>query len=213
MNFLRKHWYDVGAFLTVIVSMYIFTNHSILTSYQTLMWLSLVSLFLHQLEEYRIVGTFPGMINSMMFKSKRPDRYPLNTNSAFYVNVVVGWAAYFLAAILAEKAIWLGIATMVVSAGNVMAHTFLFNIKGKTFYNPGMATSWLLFVPCTYYFISIVHSNHLANITEYGIGIFLGLVMNIVGVFKLIQWMADENTTYIFSERNMLRIDRQKSFS
>ena len=211
MNILRKHWYDVGAFLAVLVSVYIFTNQGNLTNYQILIWLSLVSRFLHQLEEYRIVGTFPGMINSLMFKSKRPDRYPLNTNSAFYVNVVVGWTSYFLAAVFAEKAIWLGIATMVVSAGNVMAHTFLFNIKGKTFYNPGMATSWLLFVPCTYYFISIVHSNHLATITDYGIGIFLGLVMNVIGVFKLIQWMANENTTYIFSESNMLPIDRQKS--
>ncbi|MBL0009004.1 MAG: hypothetical protein IPP25_17995 [Saprospiraceae bacterium] len=59
-----------------------------------------------------------------MFKSKMPDRYPLNTNSAFYVNVVVGWTSHFLAAVLAEKAIWLGIATMVVSVGNALAHTF-----------------------------------------------------------------------------------------
>lgn len=211
MNLLRKHWYDLGAFFAVIVSIFVFTNHNNLTNYQTLMWLSLVSLFLHQLEEYRIVGTFPGMLNSSLFNSKTPDRFPLNTNTSFYINVTVGWTSYLLAAIFAEKAIWLGIATIIVSVGNVIAHTALFNIKGKTLYNAGMATSWLLFVPCVYFFISIIHTHHLATTTDYFIGIALGLIMNIVGVLKVIDWMADENTTYIFPNRNLLPKDRKKN--
>ncbi|MBP6185944.1 MAG: HXXEE domain-containing protein [Saprospiraceae bacterium] len=209
MNLLRNNWFDFGAVLAVIVFGYVFLRHHDMTDYQILMWLSLVSLFMHQMEEYRIVGTFPGMINSMMFKSKMPDRYPLNTNSSFFVNVVVGWTVYFLAAVLAESAIWLGMATMMISAGNVMAHTFLFNIKGKTLYNPGMATSWLFFVPAVYFFVTIVQANHLATTTDYMIGIGLGLVLNVVGVFKLIQWLADENTRYVFSERHMLPQDRK----
>lgn len=211
MNLLRKNWYDFGAFLSIIVCIYVFINYSSLTNYQTLMWLSLVSLFLHQLEEYRIVGTFPGMVNSVMFNSKMPDRYPLNANTSFYVNVVVGWTAYFLAAILAEKAIWLGIATIMVSIGNTVAHTIVFNIKGKTLYNAGLATSWLLFVPCLYFFVSIIHTNNLATNTDYFIGISLGLILNIVGILKLIEWMADENTTYIFPYRNLLPKDRKKN--
>src|SRR3982751_4460196 len=123
MNWLRKHWYDLGGFLSLIVFIYLFISHKNLTGYQILMWLSLISLFLHQLEEYRIAGTFPGMVNTVMYASKIPDRYPLNANTAFYVNVVIGWTFYFLAAILAEKAIWLGIATIMVSIGNVVAHT------------------------------------------------------------------------------------------
>lgn len=175
------------------------------------MWLSLVSLFLHQLEEYRIVGTFPGMVNSSLFNSKMPDRYPLNTNTSFYVNVVIGWTIYFLAAVLAERAIWLGIATIIVSIGNIIVHSTFFNIKGKTFYNAGMATSWLLFVPCAYFFISIIHTNHLAMTTDYFIGIALGIIFNVVGVLKLIDWMADKNTTYAFEERNLLPKDRNKN--
>lgn len=56
MDLLRKNWYDLGAFHPVIVSIYIFLSHSNFTNYKTLMWLSLVSLFLHQLEEYRVAG-------------------------------------------------------------------------------------------------------------------------------------------------------------
>ena len=210
MNLLRKHWYDLGAFLAVIVSIFIFKNYNNLTNYQTLMWLSLISLFLHQLEEYRIVGTFPGMLNSVLFHSKMPDRFPLNTNTSFYINVFVGWASYFLAAIFAERAIWLGIATILVSIGNIIAHTILFNIKGKTLYNAGMATSCFLFVPCAYFFISIIYTNHLATTTDYFIGIALGITLNVVGVLKMIDWMADKNTQYIFPDRNMLLKDRNK---
>jgi hypothetical protein len=118
---------------------------------------SLVTLFFHQLEEYRIAGTFPGMINHVMFHSEMPDRYPLNSNTALIVNVVIGWLFYFLAALLGEKAIWLGLAIILVSLGNFIAHTFPFNIKGKTLYNAGMITSWIFFVPCIYFFFRIVY--------------------------------------------------------
>ncbi|MBK8982666.1 MAG: HXXEE domain-containing protein [Ignavibacteria bacterium] len=204
MNLLRKHWYDIGAVLSVIVGIYVFLYHGHLTSYQTLMWVSLVSLFLHQVEEYRIPGTFPGMVNTVMYHSEMPDRYPLNTNTAFYVNAAIGWTVYFLAAVFAEKAVWLGIATIMISIGNTIAHTFIFNIKGRTFYNAGLVTCWLLFAPCIYFFFSIIQSDRLADTADYCIGIALGIILNVVGILKLIDWMADKNTAYIFSRRNLL---------
>lgn len=147
MKFLRNHWYDLAAILSVIVLSFVYFDFQHLTDYQVIMWLSLVSLFFHQLEEYRIAGTFPGMLNTAMFRSSMPDGYPLNTNTAFLINVVIGWLLYFLAALFAEKVIWLGIATILISFGNIIAHTFLFNIKEKTFYNAGMISCWLFFAP------------------------------------------------------------------
>lgn len=210
MNLLRNNWYDLGAFLSVIISIYIFISHNNWTSYETLMWLSLISLFLHQSEEYRVAGTFPGMVNTVMYNSKMPDRYPLNTNTAFFINVVVGWTFYFLAVILGEKAIWLGIATILVSVGNIIAHTIVFNFKGKTIYNAGLITCWLLFMPCVYFFVLIINNNHLATNMDYCIGIPLGIIFNTVGILKLIDWMADKNTKYIFNDRNLLPKDRKK---
>jgi hypothetical protein len=211
MNALRKNWYDYGGLLAALLAIYILLNRNSLTNYQLLMWLSLLSLFLHQLEEYRIVGTFPGMVNSVMYNSKIPDRYPLNTNTSFYVNVAIGWTTYFLAAIFAENAIWLGMATMVISIGNILAHTIVFNIKGRTIYNAGLASSWLLFTPCTYFFFYIIAVNKLATQNDYIFGIALGMLLNIVGILKLIDWMADKNTSYVFDERNLLPKDRQKT--
>lgn len=210
MNFLRKHWYDLAGILALVTLAFLAFYHAQLTDYQLIVWLSLTSLFFHQLEEYRIAGTFPGMINRVMFKSIQPDRYPLNTNTALVINVLVGWVAYFIAAVAREKFIWLGIATILVSFGNVLAHTLVFNIKGKTIYNAGLATSLLLFVPCIVFFFKIVCQENLATLTDYLIGIPLGIAMNVFGIFKLIIWLADKNTQYIFNSKNLLPQDRKE---
>jgi len=202
MNFMRLHWFDVGIVLAIITGSVVFTNN--LTPLSFVLWLSLISLFLHQFEEYRYPGYFPGMMNTVMFASKHPDRYPLNTNTSFIVNVLVGWFSYFLAAVFAEKAVWLGIATILVSVGNFIAHTFLFNVKGKTFYNPGMFTAILLFVPIAVYFGHLTIQGHLATRFDWIAGIILGIVLNVVGILKLIDWLRDENTAYIFPKRCLI---------
>lgn len=208
MNFITKHWYDAGAGLSLLILIYLF-RASGLTNYDHVIWWSLGSLFLHQFEEYRIVGTFPGMVNRVMFNSDLPDRYPLNALTSVYVNVLVGWLSYFLAAFFGEAGVWLGIATMLVSLGNIIAHTIVFNIKGKTFYNAGLATSWLLFAPCIYFFFTTIHKEHLVTLTDYLIGVPVGIVLNVIGILKLIDWFADRDTKYIFEQRNLLPIDRK----
>ena len=208
MKLFRKHWFDIGGILSGLVILFIFIYRTQLTDYEFLMWISLVSLFLHQLEEYRIVGTFPGMVNKVLFKSDNPDRFPLNPNTAFYINVFLGWGSYFLAAILAERAIWLGIATILISLGNTIAHTLVFNIKGKTFYNAGMVTCLILFAPISIFFFKIITVEGLATITDYVVGILLGIVFNVVGILKLIDWMKNINTKYLFPNRNLLPQDR-----
>ena len=213
MKFLRKHWFDIGGFLSILVLGFIYLNFNTLTNYQLLMWLSLTSLFFHQLEEYRFVGTFPGMINTVMYKSKMPDRYPLNTNTSFFINVFIGWVSCFLAAQFAEETVWLGLATIMLSLGNTIAHTIVFNIKGKTIYNAGQVTSLLFFAPCIYFFIQIINADNLITTKDLLIGIVLGIVLNIIGVLKLIDWMADKNTTYIFDNRNLLLKDRKNNIS
>jgi len=209
MDFLRKHWFDLGGILSGFVLLSIFCFSTSMDDYDRLMWLSLVSLFWHQLEEYRIVGTFPGMINRSMFHSDTPDRYPLNTNTSLIVNVLVGWLFYFLAALIGKNGVWLGIATMLVSLGNIFAHTFAFNIKGKTIYNAGMATSWLLFAPIVYFFIQLLVENHLATATDFWIGIPLGIILNVLGILKMITWLADKNSPYAFEQRQLLPKDRK----
>ncbi|MEO5500355.1 MAG: HXXEE domain-containing protein [Ginsengibacter sp.] len=211
MNFLRNHWYDLGAFLAFIVLIFLYNLYVDLTRFQLHMWFSLISLFFHQLEEYRIVATFPGMLNKMLFKSERPDRYPLNSNTAFIINVLEGWLLYLLAAVFAERTMWLCIATLMISFGNIIAHTILFNIKGKTFYNAGLITCWLFFAPCIYIFFKLTKNTNLISLQDYIMGIALGIILNIFGVYKLITWLANKHTKYIFPDRNLLPQDRNET--
>lgn len=199
MNFMRQHWFDVGLVLAIGVSFAVF--FTTLSPISLLLWLSLIALFLHQFEEYRFPGYFPGMVNLALFASKQPDRYPLNTNTALIVNVIVGWFCYVLAAVLNERALWLGIATMLVSVGNVIAHTVLFNLKGKTVYNPGMATAVLLFLPIAVSFFRLVLHVNRATSLDWIVGVGLGIALNYIGIVKLIDWLKDEQTDYIFPQR------------
>jgi hypothetical protein len=202
MNFMRLHWFDLGLAFALVTGGILLLNKS--NPLSLLLWVSLISLFLHQFEEYRYPGYFPGMMNTVMFSSKQPDRYPLNTNTAFIINVFVGWLSYFLAAIFSERVLWLGIATILVSVGNFVAHTFLFNIKGKTFYNPGMLTAIVFFLPIAVYFGYLLIQGDLATPIDWIVGIILGIVLNFIGILKLIDWLKDENTEYIFPKRFLL---------
>lgn len=199
MAFLRMHWFDLGLGLAALTGGFVLMAHP--TGLSLLLWLSLITLFLHQFEEYRYPGYFPGMMNTAMFASPQPDRYPLNSQIALIVNVMVGWLFYFLAAAFAEKALWLGIATILVSVGNFFAHTFLFNIKGKTRYNPGMLTAVLLFLPLAACFFYLVVAGQMASPVDWVSGVVLGIVLNVVGILKMIDWLKDEKTLYIFPKR------------
>ena len=203
MNFFRYHWFDIGLALAVALALTLYITQP--NGLSLLSWISLGSLFLHQVEEWRFPGYFPGMVNKAMFNSDLPDRFPLNANSGMLINVVLGWGGYLLAALFWKHAMWLAIATILVSLGNIFAHTIIFNIKGKTFYNPGLITSWVFFAPIVYLFFDYVISQKLATPLDWSIGVLLGIALNYFGVYKMIIWLADKNTPYVFPKRFLLK--------
>ena len=199
MHFMRMHWFDVGLVLAAATGLFVLIAHP--TGIALVLWLNMIALLLHQFEEYRYPGYFPGMMNKVMFSSPQPDRYPLNPNTALIVNLITGWLFYFLAAIFAEKALWLGVATILVSAGNFVAHTFLFNIKGKSWYNPGMLTAGLLFLPISVYFFVLSIRGSLAAPLDWSLGVVLGVALNYLGILKMIDLLKDKDTRFVFPRR------------
>jgi hypothetical protein len=208
MNFLRNHWFDIGIGLAAVTGGFLLITRP--TGITLLLWLNLIALFLHQFEEYRYPGYFPGMMNKVMFDSQEADRYPLNSQAALLVNVIIGWLVYFLAAVFSEKTIWLGIAAVLISTGNFIAHSFLFNIKGKTRYNPGMVVAILLFLPLSIAFFVLVIRQNAASTLDWIIGIALGVALNYVGILKVIDWLKNKKTNFIFPERFLLPEERKK---
>ena len=137
MNFLRKHWFDLAGIGVILAAAYLILAWQELSTYRQIMWVSLITLFLHEIEEYRVIGTFPGMFNKVMFKSDIPDRYPINMNTSLVVNVPIAWSIYLLAALVGENAVWLGMASLLISVGNIVIHVFILNIKVKRLFKRG----------------------------------------------------------------------------
>ena len=200
---MRNHWHDVGVVFAVGIGAVALSTRTEISSYQFVMLLNLVALLLHQFEEYRLPGTFPGMVNRVMYRSTAPDRYPLNTNTALIVNVFVGWTLYVLPIAVGERAVWLGITAMTVSVGNIIAHTILFPVKGRMLYNAGLATCWLCFVPCVFLLVDGMNRDYVTTLTDVIIGVVVGTVVNVVGVVKPITWLASTDTTFVFTQQQV----------
>ena len=209
MTFLRKHWFDLAGIGVILVAAYLIFAWQELSTYKQLMWVSLITLFLHEIEEYRVIGTFPGMFNKVMFKSNIPDRYPINMNSSLVVNVPIAWSIYLLAALVGENAVWLGMASILISVGNIVIHVFILNIKLKRLFNAGMLTSIVLFIPVSAYFFYYIEVSALAKPMDYLIGLPLGVVFSLFGILMPVLWMKDRNSPYPFPARCLLPEDRE----
>ena len=100
---------------------------------------------------------------------------------------------------------------MLISTGNFIAHSFLFNIKGKTRYNPGMIIAILLFLPISVIFFVLVIRQNAASTLDWIVGIVLGATLNYIGILKVIDWMKNKKTSFIFPARFLLPDERKKS--
>jgi hypothetical protein len=64
----------------------------------------------------------PWIINEVMqAKGSRPDRYPLNQNNAFVINVPMAYS-FYLAPVFFPKVVWLGLAPVVFGFGQFLGH-------------------------------------------------------------------------------------------
>lgn len=160
MTWYIRNWYNVGAVLFVVLGFWMTFWGRGLDQLTVILVASLMALFAHQFEEYRLPGGAPIIINIATYGEKQLyDRYPGNTLSMVVVNTTA-WVVY-AAAIAFPNAIWLGLAIMFFGFTQVLGHGIQMNIKTKGWYNPGMATSLLLFLPIGGYYI--------AHVTQHGL--------------------------------------------
>ena len=88
----RANWPRVGALVAMGSAGALAMTHGRMSKPQLLSALNMLALLVHQYEEYEDPGYFPGQFNGGVFHSDKPDRYPLNTNTALIVNVPLGYA-------------------------------------------------------------------------------------------------------------------------
>jgi hypothetical protein len=141
----------------------------------------------------------------MMPKGSRPDRYPLNQNNAFFMNVPLAYTFYLIPVFLPDV-VWLGLAPVVFGFGQLFGHGVANNRKLKSIYNPGLAAVALGHLPLGIWYLVEVYSRRMITLWDWVfaaayIASFIGIGMLKIGYGIL----ADENSAYPFAPEEMER--------
>lgn len=193
MNFIRNNWFRIGLIAFICMAFWVLFCGEDMSLIQKLLLASLMALPLHQFEEYAMPGGGPVVINKVFWGEKERYRnYPGNWNSIMIVNLSA--YIFYILAIIFPNVIWLGLATMLFNLFQVLGHVFEMNIKGRTWYNPGMATSILLFLPIS--IVYIYQTAGLASGSTWAIAVAALVVILIVSVILPVQLLKKKDSPY-----------------
>lgn len=197
MKLIRNHWYQIMFLVFVALAFYGLFWGQNMSMTQKLLFSSLMALPLHQFEEYELPGGGPIVINRIFWGEKeRYLNYPGNWNSIMIVNLSA--YIFYIAALCLPNILWLGLGTMLFNLFQVLGHCFEMNLKGKTFYNPGMATSIALFLPISVAYIILMFES--IAVKTWIIAIIALIVMLVTSVILPVQGLKDKASPYFIPE-------------
>jgi len=203
MVWYRRNWYWVGGLFAAGALVYLAVAWSSLDVLQRALLAGFALVPAHELEEYGWPGGEPAIMNKVIQPSDRPDRYPLNQNSAMVVNV--SWYPFALVALIFQHQIWLGLGTLLFWVGQLVVHGVLTNVKLKTIYNPGTLTM-LAGLALLVYYVYYGESNELVSIWDWVGGVVVTVIFAVVFLVKMTySWLADEDSPYRFTVAEMSR--------
>lgn len=175
LDFLYKNWAKMGLLLAIYLVIMLLSFQQSISDLVFYAWLTLPLYFAHQFEEHCLPGKFKEFFNHHLFHKTF---IPLNEKNVFWINVVLTWVLFPIAAILAQHVgISFGLFLAYFLLLNASIHIISFLVKRK--YNPGLVTSVLLFVPAGLYFLHLFHTSHLLHWTNSLIAIGIALILHI----------------------------------
>lgn len=197
MDFIRNHWFHLGLILFAFLAFYGIREWASFSTVECLLLASLMALPLHQFEEYALPGGGPLVINKVFWREKKDFmNYPGNWNSIMIVNLSA--YIFYAAAFLLPHAYWLGLAVILFNLFQVLGHGLEMNIKGRTWYNPGMATSILLFLPVSAIYIWEIQD--FLSVHTVILSLAAVLVIVIATVILPVQGLKNRNSPYRIPE-------------
>jgi hypothetical protein len=152
----------------------LFRNDS--TSMQSVFFALLVIYMLHQTEEHLWPGGFRQFTNAYVFKS-RDDDWPVDTGGVALVNIGYVWLPVGAAAMAPGALRWVGLGWVGLTLVNAITH-IVSSIRFRV-YNPGLATSIVLFLPFTIAVLVLEHARGALSGAEIGIVLLLGVILHI----------------------------------
>ncbi len=203
MAWYRGNWYWVGGLVAAGALIYLAVAWSSLDVLQRVLLAGFALVPAHEFEEYGWPGGEPAIMNKVIQPSDRPDRYPLNQNSAMVVNV--SWYPFALVALIFQHQVWLGLGTLLFWVGQFVIHGVVTNVKLKTIYNPGTVTM-LLGLALLVYYVYYVESKDLVSVWDWVGGVAVMAGFAVIFLMKMTySWLADKDSPYQFTDTEMRR--------
>lgn len=168
-----SYWPKLAIILAPIVILVLFLPGNDIGSYPWLFFLHIPILMLHQIEEYVFSGGFTEFANE-----KASGKIQFTDKKTFYVNVVLGWGAFTLAAIVGLNLIWLPVAILIFMGGNAEGHVGGTILLRK--YNPGFFVSLLINLPFSFLVIVTLLNTGLLSLVDLALSAGTTLVMVII---------------------------------
>ncbi len=140
----HAHWPKVAAVAAPLSTAAWLAARERMTPEQRWRWAAMPILLNHQVEEWVWPGGFMEWLNRDVFGSTQ-EHVPLDPETAFVVNVRLGWGFSLAASGLGDRVPALAIAVAVSHAGNAVLH--LGWAARERRWDPGAVTAALLMVP------------------------------------------------------------------
>jgi uncharacterized protein with HXXEE motif len=206
MDFYRKHWHDVGIGFAAIISigLTVFMMRSRKTRPRAQVWSAwnFAALLLHQFEEFRLPGYFPGQLNGGILKSETPENYPQNTQLAMVINTALAYPFYVLPVIFPKK-VWLGLAPVLFGFGQTLGHGIVFPRLAKARYSPGFLACLFLHLPIGIAYIRQITREQPVTRTEWLKAVIYTIAFVAGGVAAPQQLFRDKDSPYHFTEQQV----------
>ncbi|HGD6842974.1 TPA: HXXEE domain-containing protein [Streptococcus agalactiae] len=211
MSYFRNYWYRFGAILFIILAVILLVFRPDWSMLHYLLYFNFMALLAHQFEEYQFPGGTSPIINYVVYDEEElMDRFPGNTQSIMLVNTIA-WLLY-IASIAFPQAYWLGLGVMFFSLTQLLGHGFQMNIKLKTWYNPGLATTVFLLVPIACAYIYQASAEGMLTWGDWLGGFIMLIVCVLTSIIAPVQLLKDKKTNYIISPWQMDRFHKVINF-
>lgn len=145
MKYLHSYWAHGGGAIAVGILLMLVLHREEWSGIDMLLWMHIALLMLHQFEEYVYPGGFQEFYNCNIWNKSRLTTRPLTNNGILFVNVVLGWTAYGIAALIGKSALWLATGLLFPTMVNGVMHSLMAILLRR--YNPGLFTALVLFLP------------------------------------------------------------------
>ena len=207
VQFMRRHWYSVGAVVAVGALIYLLYEWSMIGALQRLLLLNFIVLLLHQFEEYGWPGGFPAIMNMVLRQSAQPDRYPLNQTSAMAINVLAAYG-FYLIPVFFPNVIWLGLAPVLFGMAQFVIHGIVTNRKLRSIYNPGLAAVVFGHIPIGILYIYYICTHNMVGVEDWVFTVLYMFAFQYLGLLKMtFTWLADRSSPYPFAANEMRRFN------